>query len=79
MAGRAPLERRVVGPLDRRQVVDPELRLLVLEEVEREADVELRVLAQRLQRVLARGEGVHQHERELGVVLARAARAPGGR
>ena len=68
VAGRAPLERRVVGPLDRRQVVDAELRLLVLQEVERQADVEVRVRGQRLERVLARGEGVHQHERQPRVV-----------
>ena len=68
VARRAPLERRVVRPLDRRQVVDEELGLLVLEEVEREPDVELRVRGERLQRVVAGGEGVHQDEREPRVV-----------
>jgi hypothetical protein len=62
VAGWAPLQRRVGRPLDRRQVVGEELRLLVLDEVRRHVGARLGV--ERLQRVVVRGERVHQHERQ---------------
>ena len=64
VTGRAPLERRVVRPLDRHQVVDADLRLLVLHEVGGHVGREGVVLRERLERLVVRVEGVHQHERE---------------
>ena len=63
VAGGRPFERRVALPRDGLQVVGVDLRHLVLQEVERHVGLDLRVAAQRRQRVLARGEGVHEHER----------------
>ena len=70
MAGRAPLERRVCRPLDGRQVVGAELRLLILDEADRQAlDGQLGVLRQGGHRVVLGAEGVHQHERKTHAVL----------
>ena len=63
VAGGRPFERRVGLPRDRLQVVGADLRHLVLQEVERHVGLDLGVAAQRRERVLARGERVHEHER----------------
>ena len=79
MPGRAPLERRVVGPLDRHQVVDADLRLLVLHEVLRHAGRQLRVARAAppaSPRAWRRSPSARAAARRRG---ARAARAPGGR
>ena len=64
VAGRAPLQRRVRRPLRGRQPVDQQLRLLVLDEVGRHVGGDLRVALQQRERVVARREGVHEHERD---------------
>ena len=68
--GRAPLLVRVGRPLDRCEVVGEDLRLLVLEEVQRDVGLELVVARERRQRVLAGVEAVHQHERQPRAVTA---------
>ncbi len=70
VAGRAPLQRRVGRPLGRRQVLGQQLRLLVLDEVQRQAlDGQLRVLLQRGQGVVLGPEGVHQEQGHPGAVV----------
>src|SRR5665811_712977 len=67
---RAPLELRIRRPLDRCQVVGPQLRLLRLDHVEREAvDGEIRVGSQRGQTVIARVERVEEQQRETYAVV----------
>ena len=54
------------GPLDRGEAVHQQLGLLVLQEVQREAvDLEAGVRGERLERVLAGAERVHEHQRQL--------------
>ena len=70
VAGRTPLERRIVRPLDGGQGVGVELGLLRLQEVQREAvDGEVGVLLQRGQGVALGVEAVHEDQRQLGAVL----------
>ena len=52
------------GPLGRREPVDEQLGLLVLDEVERDVGRQVRVALEQGQRVVARVERVHQHERQ---------------
>ena len=71
--GRAPLEVGVGWPLDGGEAVDEQLGFLVLQEVEREVvDLDPAMGRQGLERVLARAERVHEHERQ-----QRAGLAPG--
>ena len=69
VARRAPLQRRVVRPLGRVEPLDEQLGLLVLDEVERHVGGEVRVALEQRERVVARAERVHQHEREPRAVL----------
>jgi hypothetical protein len=62
--GRAPLQLRVRRPLHRLQAVGEQLRLAALQEVERHVGLDALVAGERLQRRVARGEGVHQHQRQ---------------
>ena len=61
---RAPLQRRIGRPLDGHQPVDQQLGLLVLDEVERDVGRQRLVALEHGERLVARVEGVHQHERE---------------
>ena len=61
---RAPLQRRIRRPLRRRQPVGEQLRLLVLDEVERDVGRQPLVALEQRERVVARVERVHQHERD---------------
>ena len=66
---RAPLELPVLGPLDRREVVDPELGLTVLQEVQRQAvDGEPGVALEDGKRLLPGAEGVHEQQWRCDVV-----------
>ena len=66
VARRAPLQRRVLRPLDRAEVVGAQLGFHVLQEVERQpVDGQARVAPEDLERLLAGAEGVHQHQRRL--------------
>src|SRR4051794_1226062 len=63
VAGRAPLEVRVLGPLDRLERAGRELRLAVLDEVERHVGLEVGMGLERGERVVPGDERVHEHER----------------
>ena len=70
VTGRTPLERRVDRPAHRLEVVDPELRLLVLQELQRQPfDREVLVARQRREGVGGGVERVHEDQRERGAVL----------
>ncbi len=61
---RAPLQPGIGRPLDGHQPVDQQLGLLVLDEVERDVGRQRLVALEHGERLVARVEGVHQHERE---------------
>ncbi len=62
---RRPLERRIGLPGDRLEGVREQLRHLALDEVEWQAvEPQVRVALERGQRVVARGEAVHQEQRD---------------
>ena len=70
MPGRTPLHRRVARPADRREVVDPQLGLLALQELQRQPlDGEVVVAGQRGQGVGGGAEAVHEDQRQRGAVL----------
>ena len=70
MPGRTPLHRRVARPADRGEVVDPQLGLLVLQELQRQPlDREVVVAGQRGQGVGRGAEAVHEDQRQGGAVL----------
>ncbi len=67
--GRAPLQLRVGRPLHRLQVIGTDLGLAALQEVQRHTrHAQAVVAAQTVQRGVAGGHGVHQHERQPGAV-----------
>mmetsp|Transcript_31004 Transcript_31004/g.79027 ORF Transcript_31004/g.79027 Transcript_31004/m.79027 type:complete len:533 (-) Transcript_31004:21-1619(-) len=70
VAGRAPLVAVVGLPVGRRVVAGSHLRRLVLHELELGALAQVLVLGQGLLGVRGRGEGVHEHELQVGLVFA---------
>jgi hypothetical protein len=62
---RAPLQVRVGGPPHRLEVTGADLRLAALEKVPRHARrAQVAVVVEHLQRRVAGGRGIHQHERQ---------------
>ena len=68
VAGRRPFELGVGGPGGGGEVVREDLRHAALDEVEREVRLQVGVALERLQRVVARAEAVHQDERKADAV-----------
>ena len=74
MTGWAPLQRRILRPLDRGQVIGPEFRFLVLQETERQVvDGKVGVTLQVGQGVNLGTKGIHEQQRQRGVPVT-----PGG-